>query len=65
MPSYPVCFMNESFEKQYAVPLLPAVGHHSTGVERWTHYRSWEETIRRTRGIRGWKTHALRSRQER
>jgi hypothetical protein len=34
MPSYPVCFMNESFEKQYAVPLLPAVGHHSTVVER-------------------------------
>jgi hypothetical protein len=27
MPSYPVCFLNESFEKRYAVPLLPAVGH--------------------------------------
>jgi hypothetical protein len=43
MPSYLLGFMNESSEKRYAGPLVPAVGHHSTGVERWTHGRSREE----------------------
>jgi P-type Ca2+ transporter type 2C len=50
---------DESLLTGEAVPVRKIASPGAPPARPVTHYRSWEETIRRTRGIRGWKTHAL------